>query len=551
MESTQQPKPIPVKSWKVRAGLMVAAIGLAGLFVLGLAPRLRSQGQLAAESREAAGGVPVVSVVLPHRAAAADLLLPGNIEAIEETSVGARTSGYLRRRYVDIGSHVKAGEVLAEIEAPDVDQQVSQAVAQTAQSRAAVGQSIATVAQMRANVAQMQGDVARQRAALEQSRAQLAGTQAKLAEAQAAEGQAEAQRAHAEQQLAVQRAVLNQAQTQLKFATVTNKRYQSLFQQGFVSAQDADQQQTAQDNAAAAVESTKAAVNAAQADVTSAQQAVTASKAVIASAQADVQAGRKNIQSAQAALTTAEATVRAAEATLRASQASVQANDAAVASQQANARRYAVLRSFEKVVAPFDGVITSRNVDTGALINAGGSADSSSASSTPRTGLFGLARTDVLRIQVQVPQSYVNAIRPGQPAKVLVREYPGRTFTGTVFQSAGALDSTSRTLLTEVHVRNPGNTLRPGMYAQVQFSAAAVRPLARIPANTLVVDAAGIHVASVTPDNKVRYLPVKVGRDFGTEIEITEGLKGNERLITDPTDDLKDGAAVSVGPAQK
>jgi RND family efflux transporter MFP subunit len=441
--------------------------------------------------------------------------------------------------------------VLAEIEAPDVDQQVSQAVAQTAQSRAAVGQSIATVAQMRANVAQLQGDVARQRAAVEQSRAQLAGTQAKLAQAQAAEGQAEAQRVHAEQQLAVQRAGLNQAQTQLKFATATNHRYQSLFQQGFVAAQDADQQQTTQDNAAAAVESTKAAVNAAQADVTSAQQAVTASKAVIASAQADVQAGRKNIQSAQAALTTAEATVRAAEAALRASQASVQANDAAVASQQANARRYAVLRSFEKVVAPFDGVITSRNVDTGALINAGGSADSSSASSTPRTGLFGLARTDVLRIQVQVPQSSITAIRPGQPAKVLVREYPGRTFAGTVFQSAGALDSTSRTLLTEVHVRNPGNTLRPGMYAQVEFSTATVRPLPRIPSSTLVVDAAGIRAASVTADNKVRYLPVKVGRDFGTEIEITEGLKGNERLITDPTDDLKDGAAVSVVPAPK
>jgi RND family efflux transporter MFP subunit len=541
------PSAPPTGQGKIRLGVICFVIGLIVLFVLGYLPRQHNRAQLAAMAQEARSAVPEVTVVTPHFAAGADLMLPGNIQAIEVTTINARTSGYLNRRYVDIGSRVKAGQVMAEIESPDVDQQVYQAVAQTAQSRALVGQSQADVARQQAGVVQTRASVIQQRANIKQAQAQLASSQSKIAQAQAAEGQAEAELARARQAQAMQEASLKQAQAQKDLADVTNKRYQDLLKQGFVAQQDADQAEATLKTTTASVNSAQASLNASQEDVHAAQQAVHASQAAVQSAQADVEAGKENVAAAQASLSAISATVHAAQASVNVSQATVQANRAQVQSNQANAQHFAVLRSFEKIVAPFDGVITARNVDTGALINAGNTTTPDSpTATTPQTGLFGIARTDVLRIQVYVPQTFVNAIRPGQTAKVLVRELPGRTFEGTIFQSAGALDSTSRTLLTEVHIPNKGNVLRPGMYAQVQFPTASARSLPRIASNTLVIDAAGTRVASVTPDNKVHFLLVQIGRDFGTEVEITEGLHGDERLITNPTDDLKEGSSVQV-----
>jgi RND family efflux transporter MFP subunit len=527
----------------------------AGLLVAGTLPRVRRQTALAQGVRQVRAAVPAVTVVTPRRVSEGGLALPGNIQAIKETTINARTTGYLRRLYVDIGSPVKAGQVMAEIESPDVDQQVYQALAQTAQSRATVGQSRATVAQQQANVAQMRAEGARQSATVEQARAQLAATDAQLSQQQAAEGQAEAQLAHANQQLDVQRSSLKQAQAQLELATVTNERYQTLLQQGFATQQDADQAAATLKTATAGVAAAQATVNAAQADVQSAQEAVASSKAVVVSAEANVQAAQKNVQASEAARASAEAAVQAAEASVRASQSNVQASQAAVTSNQANARRFDIMRSFEKVVAPFDGVITARNVDVGALINAGGAAGSGSSapSPSPSTGMLGVARTDAVRIQVSVPQTFVPAVRAGSTARVTVRELPGRTFSGSVALRAGALDALSRTQLVEVHLPNRDHALVPGMYAQVQLTPAHPPATLRVPGTVLVIDAQGTRVASVTPEQQVHYLPVQVGTDFGTEVTIVSGLHGGEQLVDNPADTLTEGARVEVlaSPSQR
>jgi RND family efflux transporter MFP subunit len=527
-------------------GLIAAAVViLLALLAVGILPRMKSNTVLAQGLQQAKTTAPGVEVISPHLVSEGGVSLPGNMQAIKEATVYARTTGYLRRLYVDIGSRVKAGQLLAEIESPDVDQQVFQAQAQTAQSRATVGQSQATVAQQQAGVVQMQAQVAQQSATVEQARATLAGTQAKVTQAQAAQGQAEAQLAHSRQAVDVQKAALKQAQAQLDLATVTNTRYQDLLKQGFVAQQDADQSAAALKTATAAVGSAQAAVQAAQADVQASQQGVVSSKAVVASAEADVLAGRKSVQASEAALGSRQATVQAAQASVQASVKNVQANQAAVTSNVANARRYSIMRSFSQVVAPFDGVITARNVDVGTLISAGGT-QGVATNSTPQTGMFGIARTDEVSIQINIPQTYVKAVRVGSKAQVTIREMPGRVFTGTVTLRAGALDTASRTQLVEVHLPNKDNVLVPGMYAQVHLAPAHPPMTLRIPGTALIIDAQGTRVVVVTPQNTVHLQPVSIGRDFGTEVEIANGLKGDEKLVNNPSDTLQEGNTVQV-----
>jgi RND family efflux transporter MFP subunit len=317
-----------------------------------------------------------------------------------------------------------------------------------------------------------------------------------------------------------------------------------------VALQAVDERQSTVDANQAGVRSAEAAVSSAQADVDAAQETVNASEADIVAAEADVSSSRQNVRAAQAAVRSNLANVRAAEASVRASRQNTVAAAAAVRSSQANVQRYAVLRSFERVVAPFDGVITSRNVDTGALINAGGS-PGGEGGSTPRSGLFGIARTDTLRIRVQVPQTFLTSIRPGQKALIAVREFPRRKFEGSVFRIAGALDSASRTLLTEIRLRNADNRLVPGMYADVQLAPRGAERSLRIPANTLMMGADGPRVAIVTRERKVHLQSVQLGRDLGTEVEITSGLRGDEQLISNPTDNLRENTVVQPsGPAR-
>jgi RND family efflux transporter MFP subunit len=226
----------------------------------------------------------------------------------------------------------------------------------------------------------------------------------------------------------------------------------------------------------------------------------------------------------------------AARASTDAAQANVDATRANLAASAANLQRLRALESFKKVVAPYRGIVTARTVDRGALITAG-----SGGASVP---LFRIAQIDTLRIFVNVPQTFVRSIAPGQEARIVVREFPGRAFAGKVSRDASALDPASRTLLTEVLVPNTDLTLKPGMYALVNFSVVGPDPPVLIPATALVIRGEGPQVVVVRQDNTAHYQKVELGRDLGPSVEVVSGLSGDERLIVNIPDGLKEGITV-------
>lgn len=225
------------------------------------------------------------------------------------------------------------------------------------------------------------------------------------------------------------------------------------------------------------------------------------------------------------------ADVSAATANITAAQANVTAN-------QANVSRLEQMQQFERIVAPFDGVITERNVERGDLVSTG-----NSATSKP---LFSIAQSGTVRIQVDVPQSEAVNIKDGQEASVDVKERLGRSYTGTVTRNAGALDDAARTMLTEVQVDNKDASLLPGMYAQVRFTLPQQRTSLIIPTSSLVVDHSGMHVVTVDADHNVHFVPVTIGKDMGKEIEVLNGLNGSEALVASPSDLLNEGEHVQV-----
>lgn len=446
---------------------LVAAVVLIGalLLVLGTLPRLLRAGRTKQVAHEQATAIPIVPVVTPRRVVEAGVTLPGNIEGGQQTAIQARTNGYIRKIYVDIGQPVKRGQVLADIDSPDLAQQISQAQAQTAQSRSAEGQAVAALA-------------------------------------------------HSRQQLQVQRAEVTQQEAELRQAQANFKRLWALYGQGYVARQDAETQYTAVQTSKANVQSAKAAVRAAEADVASAQKGVTL----------------------------AQAAVRAA---------------------LANQRRFEVLGSFTRVTAPFDGVITARNVDEGALVGSGGSAGTTNGGGTGTTGgsagggpssglgnptssagLFQIANSTTVKIHVQVPEIFAPSVQIGASARITVRELPGQVFNGKVNQSAGAIDPTTRTLRAEIDIPNPTRALLPGMYARVRLTPANPPSALRVPDSALVIDAQGTRVAVVTPDNRVHFQDIRIGRDFGTEAEVVRGLEDGVRLISNPSETIKEGALV-------
>jgi RND family efflux transporter MFP subunit len=331
----------------------------------------------------------VVGVITPHPAPASALTLPGTTLPFQQATIYARIDGYLQQRLVDIGDRVKAGQLLAVISAPEVDQQLAQA----------------------------QADLAREKA-------------------------------------------------ELAFARTSRERYEAADREGAVAKEDLDQRRNA-------------------------------------------------VQTAEASMQSGAATVQ----------------------------RLAEQQRFERVTAPFDGVVTQRNVDVGALITAG-----SGASTTP---LFALAQNDVLRVYVNVPQPYVNDIQVGRTAQIRTRSLPGRTFAGAIARSAGSLDLNTRTMLTEVDIPNPDGLLKPGMYVQVSLDAERVGPRWRIPASAVIFDAKGTQLAIVGDDHKVELRPVVLGRDFGSEVEVASGLKGDEVLVTTPSAALVDGTQVEPVEAKR
>ncbi len=206
-----------------------------------------------------------------------------------------------------------------------------------------------------------------------------------------------------------------------------------------------------------------------------------------------------------------------------------------VEAARANLQRLQDLKSFDRVTAPFTGVITARNTDIGQLITAGGGPE-----------LFRVAQTDPLRVYVQVPQQYVYDVVVGQKAQLTFLERPGRTFEGTVTQTSGAVDPGTRTLQVELQVPNPKGELFAGSYAQVRFSDSGDPGALTISDNAVIFQAEGTQVALVDGDNKVRLRDVKVGRDFGDEIEVLDGLTATDRVINNPPDSITDGTSVEV-----
>ncbi len=423
--------------------VLLGLLAVGGLLALGIVPRLQQHALLATRQHEVDEGRVPVTVVRPERApATAEFVLPGNIQAIEETALYARVNGYLHERFVDIGARVRIGQVLAVIETPELDQELAQA-----------------------------------RAALAQAEVGVTQTQAKLEQARATHQQA--------------RANLEQARATLALAQVAKERWNTLVeQQGAVSRQEADEKRTA--------------AEVGQANVAAAQATVASTRASVSVTEADVAAARTN-----------------------------------VAAQQANVQRLTALRSFQQLTAPFDGIITARAVDRGALITAG-----SAGASAP---LFRLARAERLRIYVRVPQTWVRALTPGGQARVLVPEFPGRTFLGHVVSTAGALDQASRTLLTEVQIPNDDGSLLPGMFATVQFMITRAEPPLLLPATALILGAGGMQVAIVRDDQTVHFQTVEVGHDLGQKVEIVAGLTGTESVIVNGGDGLREGLRVRPG----
>jgi len=390
------PSVVPVR--RIRGILVAAAAVFAVLFLVGVVPRLVLRHRLRVGADAVQNRAPMVSTVSPRRSPeVVEVALPGSMEAILETGIWARTDGYLNARFVDIGDRVNKGQLLADIDTPEVDQQLMQA--------------IATMSQNKANVVKFEADLALTRTTLQRYVAAGPGT---------------------------------------------------------VSKQQIDERTSA--------------------------------------------------------VTDAEKVVDAARATVNA--------------DEANVHRLLELQSFQKVYAPFDGVITVRNVDPGSLISAG--------STSGTRELFRLAQVDVLRIFVYVPQSYAPDIRAGQSADVSVRELPGRVFQGTVTRTAGAIDPTSRTLLTEVQVPNPERLLLSGSYATVRFKVQRAEPPLVVPQSALLIDANGVRVALVDADGTLHYRPIQIGRDYGNDAEVLSGLETTDVVATGISANIAEGSRVEI-----
>ncbi|MEH2364833.1 efflux RND transporter periplasmic adaptor subunit [Nostoc sp.] len=411
---------------------VIGAVFFASLLAIGILPRLSQRSELQAAVKEAST-LPTVNVITPRRATASTKLeLTGSVVALNQTTIYARSTGYLRRWYADIGDRVRAGQLLAEIDSPDTDQQVLQAKAELVQAQA-------NVLQTRANLAKGISD-------------------------------------------------LKQARANLLIARQSWERWQILVKKGAVAQQEAD---------------TKYAT---------------------------YQANLANVEAAQNTVNSDSANIKAAEANVYASQANLQRNT--------------VLQSYQKVTAPFSGVITARNVNTGVLISAGSGNTNTSSTNTSNTSLYTIAAYDKLNVNVSVPQSLSQSLKTGQTAQITVRELPQQVFKGKVVRTSNAIDPNTRTLLAQLEVQNSHATLRPGMYANVRFAINRNNPPFIVPNSALVVNAGGTQVATVTKDEKVHYQKVAVGRDYGTEIEITSGLTGKESLIATPTVDDTEGLRV-------
>jgi RND family efflux transporter MFP subunit len=371
------------KRWLVLGSLAIALIVAAALLLSGIRSRVKARTTLRAETDHAA--LLAVSVVSPKRTAPAqEIVLPGNIQPFISSPIYARTNGYLKQWYVDIGAHVKQGQLLAVIDAPEIDQQLEQSLSN-----------------------------------------------------------------------------LNTAEANLALAEITKNRYQGLLNTHAVSQQDVD-------NAV----------------------------------------GTYN------------------------------ANKAIMEADQANVKEVQALQSFEKIYAPFDGVVTARNTDIGDLINSG-------SSGGMKTDLFHVAQPGTLRVYVNVPEEYSQGMKVGMTAGLGLAEFPGRVFRGKLVRTADAINVTTRTLLIEIDVANPSGTLLTGSYAEVHLAVPSHASTYLLPVNTLLFRSEGLRVGVVN-GGKAVLTAVTPGHDFGDQIEIVAGLKANDQVIVNPPDSIVSGQQVQI-----
>jgi len=407
----------PAKRWKpsaitISAILFGLVVLLAGAFVAGYIPLQRREALVRAEAEDHGKDLPHMEVMKVGRSSIqSELKLPGTLQAVTEAPILARADGYLKKRSVDLGDKVRAGQSLAEIDAPELDQQILQAEAAIAQAQASLEQAQASLEQGKSN-----RDLAR----------------------------------------------------------VTAERWKTLAAQGVVSQQENDQN--------------------------------------------------------QAQLTSQNANVQALEKAIAAQRSNV-------AAAQANLARLQDVQGYRIVKAPFDGVITVRNVDVGALV------------STGSTRLYRIAQTGTLRTYVNAPQVNASGIHAGQAAQLTLSNFPGRRFTGTVARTANALDPTSRTMLVEVAVPNADGALFPGMYAEVDLSTTRANPPLLVPAQTLLVRSDGAQVAVVQPDGIVHLQKVAIGRDYGDRVEIVHGIAEGATILMVPGDTAEGAKIVPIDGA--
>jgi RND family efflux transporter MFP subunit len=374
------------KTRRSRVIVIVAAVVVIALAAQGIWSR---QDAHAALEREAGHASQLsVEVVRPQKSSAGlDLVLPGNVQAFLDTPIYARTNGYLKKWYADIGAHVKSGQLLAEIDTPEVDDQ------------------------------------------LRAARADLANADANYA-----------------------------------LAKSTADRWTDMLKSKSVSKQETDEKV------------------------------------------GDMLAKKASLDAAHF-----------------------------------NVARLEKTQSFQKVYAPFDGIVTARNVDVGALIDAG-------SAGGPAKELFHVAQADRLRVYVNVPQAYAQQVRAQQSAFLTLTETPSKHYPGTVARTAGAVDAQQRTMLVEVDVDNRDGALLPGAYAQVHFALGTDAAPLTLPGNAFLFRPDGVKVATVDANHKVKLLPVSLGTDFGTRVAIASGLQGDEQVILNPQDSIVDGAAVRIVP---
>jgi RND family efflux transporter MFP subunit len=374
-----------------RKGTLLVGIILIGLLCFAIVYGVRSRATAEDELKRSteAAAIPSVNITHPSGGSAAqEIVLPGNTQAFTDTPIYARTNGYLRRWYVDIGSHVRKGQLLAEIETPELDQQLQQAEAD-----------------------------------------------------------------------------LKSAEANMQLAQTTSVRWQSLLEKHAVSKQETDQ--------------------------------------------------------------------------MVSDYAARQANYAA---SQANVRRLKELQGYERVMAPFDGTITARNTDIGALIGSGSGA-------SPRE-LFHLAAVGRLRIYVAVPEVYADSVRDGEKVSITQDADPKTIITGTISRNSSAIDQMSRTLNVQVDVDNSKGQLLPGAYVFVHLNLPAASHTVTIPSNTLLFRAEGLRVG-VVRDGVVQLTPITIGHDFGASVEVTSGLTPNDVVVLDPSDSLTSGTKVEVNALQQ